>query len=82
KDKTLQFASLDETKHLKTVVEDHVTLIQEPVSKFLGHVSSSSETVNSITKNITDYLTENRISVDNIVAFECDGIKVNTGRKG
>lgn len=82
KDKTLQLASLDEKKYRKTIVEEHITLIQEPGSKYLGHVTPTSGTANNITKSITDYLTENGISVDNIVAVGCDGTNVNTGRNG
>ena len=35
-----------------------------------------------ITKSITDFLTENGVSANNIVAVGCDGTNINTGRNG
>ena len=55
---------------------------KKPESKYLGHVAPSSGTAKNITKSLTDFLTENGMSANNIVAVGCDGTNVNTGRNG
>ena len=44
KDRTLQLTRLDGKKYRKTIVEEHVSLIQEPESKYLSHVTPSNGT--------------------------------------
>jgi hypothetical protein len=82
KDRTLQLTRLDGKKYRKTIVEEHVSLIQEPESKYLSHVTPCSGRAKNITKSITDFLTENGMSANNTVAVRYDGTNVNTGRNG
>lgn len=39
KDKTLVSENKDGIYHMKTVIEEHVTIVQKPGSKYVGHMS-------------------------------------------
>jgi len=39
KDKTLIYKDLNGKKHRRLIVEEHISLVQEPGSKYLGHVT-------------------------------------------
>ena len=62
------------TKHYRqTITEEHVSLIEEPESKYLGHISPSTGTAQEVKRGIIEYLSANNISVDKLVAMGCDG---------
>lgn len=82
KDQTLTNKKEGRTFYRKTVVEEHISLISEPGSSYLGHTSPSSGTAKDITKSIVDFLTIGNISTENLQAIGCDGTAVNTGLKG
>jgi len=75
KDATLQ------SNH-KLIEEEHVTVIQEPKSKYLCHAAPSKSNAQEIFQSILQSLTEKEIEYDEIVAIGCDGTNVNTGIKG
>lgn len=66
----------------KYVTEEHVTLVQEPDSHYLGHVTPIAGTSRNITATIMDFFHEKNIDLEDIVVIGCDGTAVNTGIKG
>lgn len=82
KDQTLTNRKEGRTFHRRTVVEEHISIISEPGSSYLGHTSPSSGSAKDIAKSIVDYLTINNISTEKLEAIGCDGTNVNTGLKG
>lgn len=78
KDKTKIYAD----RRIKTVVEEHVCLIIEPRSIFLGHTTPESGTAKDILKSFQSFFEEKKISSDSLVAVGCDGTNTNVGIKG
>ena len=60
----------------KTVVEEHYTLIEEPGSKYLGHLKPGSGLAADICNVIVQFLEE---KCCDLVAVGCDGTVTNTG---
>ena len=73
---------IDYVKYKRTVIEEHVVLVQEPESHYVGHFTPASGSAAAITSGMFNFLQTNSISTDDIVAVGCDGTAVNTGRKG
>lgn len=65
----------------KTVVEEHVSLIEEPDWKYIGHVSPQSGLAFEIHLSIRDFLLNHLIDISSLRAIGCDGTVVNTGNK-
>ena len=42
---------------MRTVIEEHISLIQEPGSVYIGHTTPSSGSAKSITDSILNFLT-------------------------
>lgn len=82
KDKTMTHEEIDNVKHKRIVVEEHIVLVQEPESQYIGHFTPASGCATAITSGIINFLETNNISTDDIVAIGCDGTAVNTGQKG
>ena len=82
RDKTMAQEEIDNVKHKRTVLEEHVVLVQEPESHYMGHFILASGSAAAITSGIFNFLETNSISTDDIVVVGCDGTAVNTGRKG
>lgn len=65
------------------VAEEHIALIKEPGSKYLGHVSLAPHTkAIDILNGITSFIKENNINTTKLAVIGCDGTNVNTGWKG
>lgn len=64
------------------VIEEHITIIKEPNSKFIGYATPSASDAKSIQTAIVDFLRQNDYNFDNLVAISCDGTVTNTGYKG
>lgn len=62
------------------IVEEHVCLLQEPGSVYLGHISPNSGSSANIFEAMCDLFSDNEISLDSIIAIGCDGTAVNTGK--
>lgn len=62
--------------------EDHISLIMETESKFLGYTVPQFGTSECIEQTITYFFTESKISTDCLVAVGCDGTNVNVGKEG
>lgn len=82
KDKTLVLSKKNGKIYKSTVLEEHISLIKEPGTEFLGYISPVSGTSKCVEKSIVDYFLEQNISTDDLVAVGCDGTNVNVGRQG
>jgi hypothetical protein len=82
KDKTLSHDKVGTTTYKKLVTEEHVVLVQEPGSNYIGHVTPITGSARNISATIMDHFASKNIITDNIVAIGCDGTAVNTGPKG
>jgi len=66
----------------KIQTEEHVTLVSEPGSQYVGHVTPTSGSSNSIKTAIVDFLNSEMINTDTLQCIGCDGTAVNTGPNG
>jgi len=66
----------------QTVIEEHISMIEEPGSKYIGHVAPASGSAKDIKGSIVNFLEKNDFSFADLVAVGCDGTNVNTGRIG
>ena len=82
KDQTLINEKKEDSYHKKNIMEEHITLMSEPGSNYLEHVSVSQGTSECITKAIWDFFEDKDCFTDSIQAIGCDGTAVNTGAKG
>ena len=64
----------------KMIVEEHVTLVQEPSSRYLEYVTPCVSKAIGLKDSIMHFLAEKMINIDGLQAIECDGTAVNTGR--
>lgn len=63
------------------VFEEHVTMVKEPGSKFIGYVTPAKGDAIGIVSAMKDFLTKEEYSLQNLVAILCDGTPTNTGNK-
>ena len=82
KDKTLTQSKNDNKCYRKVKMEEHITLVQQPESHYIGHVTPQSGSAKNIKQSIVTFLTDNQVDTKTIVAVGCDGTNVNTGRIG
>lgn len=79
KDKTM-VNHKERTKYYRQIItEEHISLIQEPESKYIGHATPTNGSALQIKNSIINFLETNNIVTSNIVAIGCDGTVVNTG---
>lgn len=76
KDKTMLY----EDNRRKTVVEEHITLVKEPDSQYIGHITLATADALTISKKLYFYLAL-KCDLKRIIAIGCDGTAVNTGNK-
>lgn len=81
KDRTMKMERRGKKYYRVNVVEEHIVLIEEPSSKYIGHVSPESGNSNSCAKSILNYLKCNA-DLSELIALGCDGTVTNTGTKG
>ena len=67
--------------HRKTIVQEQLSLVQEPGSKYIGHVTPTSGTAVSIASSISNFLDEKNIATSDVTAVGCDEPNVNTEKK-
>ncbi|CAH1996010.1 unnamed protein product [Acanthoscelides obtectus] len=80
KDQTLVQTSKEGISSKKTKIEEHIVLVSEPGSKYIGHFTPESGNSLSIKRGILDFLEPN-FDVSNLLVIGCDGTAVNTGSK-
>ncbi|KAK4872378.1 hypothetical protein RN001_014407 [Aquatica leii] len=68
RDKTLSRERANDKYYQRTIVEDHYSLVKEPGSRYIGHVTPASGSTLAIAE-----------SFSHILVLGCDGTAVNTG---
>ncbi|KAE8739114.1 hypothetical protein FOCC_FOCC015390 [Frankliniella occidentalis] len=83
KDKTLVIKEMEGTRRTRRVSEtsNHVVIIEEPGSKFLGHVTADGSKAAHEADAILEGLRVRNISTDRLRAVGCDGTSYNTGHE-
>lgn len=82
KDKTIVSVKDGSRYRRRKIVEEHLSLIEEPGSQYIGHITPETGSAKHIVKSLIEFLHTNCTSLSDIVAVGCDGTKVNTGRVG
>jgi hypothetical protein len=79
-DDTLRLNKTEDGKmHRTTVKENHISLIEEPKSQFIGYTVPLSGKAIDIANSILEYFFENNLTISEIVCIGCDGCTTNTG---
>ncbi|CAH1106918.1 unnamed protein product [Psylliodes chrysocephalus] len=65
----------------RMVTEEHVVLIEEPDSKYIGHISPKSGSALSILNAITEFFEKQSNALDCLEVIGCDGTNTNIGNK-
>lgn len=82
KDDTIVIEKVN-SKHFRRVIkEEHYSIIQEPGSVYVGHVTPCSGSAQNIADSIISYLKKTGLSLDDLDVIGCDGTVTNTGWKG
>lgn len=66
-------------RHIK-MLEEHITMVKEPSSSYIGYLSSINGTGVEVAMEILNFLRINDFSLDHLVAVNCDGTRTNTGK--
>lgn len=81
KDQTKVLKKVGSTYHPGTEVHEHIVLVEEPNSVYIGHVSPKSGTAAEISSAIIEYLNLFEIQTEDLCIVGCDSTNVNTGRR-
>ena len=65
----------------KKIQEEHISLIEELESQYLGHFTVKTGSAKSISDGLLNYLESKEIVTNRIIAVGCDGTAVNTEPK-
>ncbi|KAL4104290.1 hypothetical protein QTP88_019593 [Uroleucon formosanum] len=82
KDHTFINQKTDDKYYCNKITEEHIKLIREPGSRFMGHCTPVNGTAISIKNSIISYLKTNDICTSKLSVIGCDGTVVNTGSEG
>lgn len=66
---------------VRKVVQDHISMVREPRSLFLSHVTVDEGGARCLADTIWNRLLDKNIDTTTIKAIGCDGTNVNVGRK-
>lgn len=80
KDMTLTNEKIGNKMHEKKITE-HVALVQEPNSKYMGHLAISCGSAEAISPGILEHFKPNHCQLK-LLLIGCDGTAVKTGEKG
>lgn len=81
KDDTLVVEIMHSKNFRKLVKEEHISLIQQPRSNYISHVSPTSGSGKNITDSIISRRNELNISLEDLDVVGSDGTATNTGWK-
>ena len=81
KDSTLIEEIVDTKRYTRKAKEEHLSLIEEPGSRYITHLSPSFGTGKKIAETIIGYFEGIRRDISELLAIGCDGTSVNTGWK-
>lgn len=79
KDRTLTNKKKGHKFHRRTIIEEHIALVQQPEGAYLGLIIPSSGSPADIASGIVEFLSLHNI--EKLVAVGCDGTVVNTEQK-
>ncbi|GBM24969.1 Retrovirus-related Pol polyprotein from transposon 17.6 [Araneus ventricosus] len=79
KDSTFIEERLDTKRYTGKAKQEHLSLIEEPVSRYITHLSPSFGTAKQISETIIGYFDGFTRDLSQFLAFGCDGTSVNTG---
>lgn len=80
KDKTLKIVKKGTKRYKQVVIEEHVSVIKEPESIYVGYVTPLQGTAKAIETSINALLSAKNISTVDLLAIGCDGTVTNTGK--
>jgi len=80
KDETLTKEIVDGKAHRKKITEEHISMVEEPGSIYVGHVTPASGTGADISKAIRDFAKNSQINLSALKAMGCDGTAANTDK--
>jgi len=66
----------------KTISEEHIVIVQEPNSVYVGHITSTGGDSKSIKQGIIAFFDKHNIDTEALMVIGCDGTNVNTGAVG
>ncbi|KAK5648348.1 hypothetical protein RI129_003240 [Pyrocoelia pectoralis] len=78
KDQTLIYETT--TNKRRRITEEHISLVTEPGSQYIGHVVPESGSASNIKASILLFLQQN-FNLNGLIAVGADGTAVNTGAK-
>jgi hypothetical protein len=79
KDSTYIMDQTGEKHRRRKIVEEHISLVSEPGSEYIGHYTPVTGSSFGLTTGLLTFANENNISLDNVMAIGSDGTAVNTG---
>uniref|UniRef100_A0A6P7H9T0 Uncharacterized protein LOC114349245 n=1 Tax=Diabrotica virgifera virgifera TaxID=50390 RepID=A0A6P7H9T0_DIAVI len=79
KDKSLTQTKKGDKYYYSIITEEHISLVKEPGSIYLGHLAVSSGSAVVIKDAILDFFNRKEVSTESLIAVGCDGTNVNTG---
>ncbi|KAH9638792.1 hypothetical protein HF086_002032 [Spodoptera exigua] len=83
KDKTLKIVMKGGKKYRLTSVEEHISIIKEPGSDYVGYAVPSHGTAKGLESAIFQTVTgQLNMSLEDTLAIGCDGTVTNTGKYG
>lgn len=82
KDKTLTKKQKGDRFYRTDTVEEHICLVEEPGSAYLGHTTPLSGCADDIADSIFEFAQENDVDLRDLQVIGSDGTAVNTGEKG
>lgn len=66
----------------KIIVEEHITVLSEPGSKYECFLTPQGSDAEQIADNVLQWLLEKNVTTENTLVIGCDGTNVNTGAEG
>lgn len=78
KDNTLVEEKIGSKMYRRERKEEHISLISEPGSQYIGHVTPKKETGNEIAECIFSFIKDRDVDISAIEAVGCDGTATNT----
>jgi hypothetical protein len=79
KDVTLHNTKIGGSYHIEKYKEEHIVIIEEPKSLYVGHVTPKTGKSVDIVAAMTSFFEKEHINTDEVLAIGCDGCNVNVG---
>lgn len=80
KNKTLKIVKTGNKRYKQVVSDEHVSVIKEPESIYVGYMTPLQGTAKTIEISINGLLFAKNISTVDLLAIGCDGTMTNTGK--